>query len=111
LQSVDEPVTLKLNDLVLPGFRVVEIISESRSSALAYLGLLHEAVAQDGAEPLAVVVEVFLQQWHDAVIPDEPQIAHSGIPVQTQEVYFRRSENAYNTCRSSFPFNCIRSAD
>ena len=58
----------------LPGVEEGELADGAEGPQRRNVALLHEIIAQNGAKTLAVVVEVFLQQRHDAVIPDKPQV-------------------------------------
>lgn len=80
LQSRNKFIPAKLNDLQLRRFTVVKF-PQRCCRTFADFHFLHEIVAQHGAKSLAVVVEVFLQQRHDAVIPDEPQVFRVGMSV------------------------------
>ena len=85
LQRAHQFVAGKLNNVLLRRFTVVQI-PRCCGCTLADFRLLHEFIAQDGAKPLAIVVEVFLQQRHDAVIPDETQVFRVGIRRQAEKV-------------------------
>ena len=83
----NQVIRTKLHDVQLDGFAVV-------LPSHPDLGLLHETIFQENAQTLAVVVEVFLQQRHDAVMPHETQVFGAAIPRLSKPWRWRRKRSS-----------------